>query len=138
MEKSIFKEGDKVFDIRYGWGVVNSINKWDLTPIYVIFGNEQSCTYNDDGIQLQHHPPFLSFTKYTFEGFSQERPEELPKKGQIVWGRNEFPSEWHIGYFQGKRGDKYLMSSNPKPTGLKNEVTQIAIKNPYENEIASI
>lgn len=26
MENNIFKEGDKVFDIRFGWGVVGDLN----------------------------------------------------------------------------------------------------------------
>ena len=133
MEKSIFKKGDKVFDYRFGWGIVDFIVESSLYPMNVTFG-EYSDVYNLEGRAYKDLPIVLSFTEYTLDGFSQERPEEFPKKGQIVWGRNEFPSEWHIGYFFEKRGDKYLMNSHPNPNGWHSEVIEITTENPYKDE----
>lgn len=133
MEKSNFKVGDKVFDIRKGWGKVGFIIDSSHFPINVNF-DKCSDDYTWDGRALLGQMQVLSFTEYTLEGFSQERPEELPKKGQIVWGRNELPSEWHIGYFFEKRGDKYLINSHPNPTGWHSEVIEITTENPYKDE----
>jgi len=130
--KSVFKVGDKVFDLRNGWGVINKIYEDFVFPIKVDFGDTFDC-YTYDGKFDNSNLVFLSFTEYKLEGFSQERPEELPKKGQIVWGRNELPSEWQIGHFFQKRGDKYLMSLHPNPNGWYSEVIEITTKNPYEN-----
>jgi hypothetical protein len=132
MKKSIFKFDDKVFDFTYGWGKIASID-FDIKWIKVKFNNHnRDIFYELDDLKT------LSFTEYTLEGFSQERPKELPKKGQIIWGRNELPSEWHIGYFFEKRGDKYLMNSHPNPTGWHSEVIEITTEDPYKDENASI
>jgi hypothetical protein len=130
MEKSVFKVGDKVFDYRYGWGIVNFIVDKSFYPINVKFG-EYSYDYTWDGRAFLDLSQVLSFTEYTLEGFSQERPEELPKKGQIIWGRGELPSEWHIGYFFEKRGDKYLINSHPNPSLWHSEVIEITTEDPY-------
>ena len=78
MEKQIFKIGDRVFDIRFGWGKVIDDDKGGLFPIGVQFDNNDSqevIVYTDDG---KHMPgeefSLLSFTEYTLQGFSQERP----------------------------------------------------------------
>jgi len=132
--KSVFKVGDKVFDIRYGWGVISEIHEGLEFPISVHFDDDNYDFYTYDGRITNTSIPFLSFTEYKLEGFSQERPEELPKIGQIVWGRNELPSEWHIGYFFEKRGDKYLINSHPNPSLWHSEVTEITTENPYKDE----
>lgn len=69
----MFKVGDKVFDYQYGWGVVEEI--WeDITyPVDVNFERSVN-TYTSDGRELEDNHPSLSFTEYTLEGFSQERP----------------------------------------------------------------
>jgi len=132
MEKTVFKKGDKVFDYRRGWGIVDCVVERSFYPINVKFDGYLD-NYSWDGRIFENQPQTLSFTEYTLVGFSQERPEELPKKGQIVWGRNEFPSEWHIGYFFEKRGDKYLINSHPNPTGWHSEVIEITTENPYQD-----
>lgn len=122
-----FKIGDRVYHYIYGWGNITNygnIVTFDINPNLVM--------------NVNFEKKLLSFTEYTLEGFSQERPKELPKRGQIVWGRNEFPSEWHIGHFYDKLGDNYLISSHPQPTGWNNIVKEITTINPYENENAPI
>lgn len=121
--KSVFKVEDRVFDFCFGWGKIVTI---DTGWMKIRFDNsKRDAHYEQDDLKT------LSFTEYTLEGFSQKRPEELPKKGDIVWGRNEFPSEWHIGHFYDKLGDNYLISSHPQPTGWNNIVKEITTKNPY-------
>ncbi len=76
VKKTIFKEGDKVFDILHGWGVVSCIRKRfkiNEFPICVAFDNNMAC-YMTNGALHRNYPPTLSFTEYTLNGFSQERP----------------------------------------------------------------
>ena len=84
MEKKIFKAGDSVFDIRFGWGVVaGSIT--DITDtlfVCVDFNNKkiERKEYKNSEMKL------LSFTEYTLQGFSQERPIDWDGyKGK--WGK---------------------------------------------------
>lgn len=78
MEKQIFKVGDRVFDILYGWGKVIDDNKGGLFPIGVQFDDDDSqevIVYTDDGKHMPgEESPLLSFTEYTLQGFTQERP----------------------------------------------------------------
>ena len=127
----IFKKGDKVFCVLGGWGTVIGINKGDY-PIAVEF-DRSHYTYSEDGRVNDHTPPTLSFTEYTLEGFSQERPEPLPKKGDVVWVREYGASDWRVSHFFGKVGDKYLASI----FGIENLAStwpQMTTKNPHANE----
>jgi len=110
MKKKVFKVGDKVFDIHYGWGVIIEVNSDYTYPISVEFDDDNFESYTYDGRSCEDENPFLSFTEYKLEGFSQERPEELPKKGQIVWVRDEPEEEWRLAHFLGKKGKFYKAS----------------------------
>jgi hypothetical protein len=66
-----FKKDDKVYVHPYGWGIVNEIQ-----GEYVI-------------VHYQNKPKLVSvclvsFTEYTLEGFTQERPFE-PEIGKYYW-----------------------------------------------------
>lgn len=79
MKKQIFKKGDRVFDIRFGWGRVVCKDKDILFPIYVQFDDDDDAQeivfYTSDGKNMPCDIlPLLSFTDYTLQGFSQERP----------------------------------------------------------------
>ena len=77
MEKQIFKKGDRVFDIRFGWGKVKEVldTLYHNYPITVFFANIGNViTYASDGSFGAGMPQMLSFTEYTLQGFSQERP----------------------------------------------------------------
>jgi hypothetical protein len=124
----VFNFNDRVYHYKYGWGTIRDIHNGINDRILIEFEEQPNLIR-----ELYSEKNLLSFTEYALQGFSQERPEELPKKGDIVWGRNEFPSEWHIGHFFEKRGDNYLISSHPKPTGWNNIVIEITTKNPYDN-----
>lgn len=124
MKQQIFKEGDRVYFHVYGWGKIFDI---DLS-IGVKFESLESSIYFNEGFLKA-----LSFTEYTLEGFSQERPEELPKKGQIVWGRDEDYQSWHIYHFSHKTEEGlYALSSDNKRSVYY--LKQMTTKNPFENE----
>lgn len=57
----MFKLGDRVFDIRYGWGVVVGILDTGSFPILVKFGDQEEsytlkgCNYSTELRSLYHH-----------------------------------------------------------------------------------
>jgi hypothetical protein len=83
--KTVFKVGDRVFDIRNGWGTVESANG-DCSPydISVRFDRDELKYYYADGKYYMNDLNLsLSFTEYTFSGFSQERPKKEPEIGSL-------------------------------------------------------
>jgi hypothetical protein len=132
--ETIFKKGDKVFCYMFGgWGEV--IEEYGANAIHCSFsaGNVY-LTKEGRYLHLNSIPPILSFTEYTLEGFSQERPEELPKKGDIVWVRGELPSEWIIGHFLDKINNQYCVCISPNCGGWTHSGVEIRTTNPYEDE----
>lgn len=96
-QESVFKKGDKVFDIHYGWGIVVEVFRKHY-PVHVRF--EEMCgniSYTFDGIRLDKFPQTLSFTEYNLVtgGFSQERP--------IDW--SQYISCWGIFKSEGELCD---------------------------------
>jgi len=123
--ENIFKEGDRVYIHIYGWGEIIDID----VNVGVKFESLGSLRYfNGEFLK------FLSFTEYTLSGFSQERPEELPNVGDIVWIRNEFPSEWVIGHFLMKENGNYYVNHSPTIKGWHSFGTEIRTTNPYKDE----
>jgi hypothetical protein len=125
------KEGDRVFCINFGWGTVRNLCGWMDFPIEVNFDNDYTDCYSLEGKLFDYMIPTLSFKEYTIEGFSQERPEDLPEEGQIVWVKDENDEFWQIGHFWMKSDDRYLISSG-RPGGWNIMGNQITTKNPYE------
>jgi hypothetical protein len=124
---------DRVFCIHYGWGTVKSLSGQNNYPIEVYFDNYHNDSYNLDGKLFDYMMPTLSFKEYKFEGFSQERPEELPNIGNVVWGKSNLNNDWSIGHFLGKQNASFKISSMPIAASywLANHITT---KNPYTNE----
>lgn len=89
MEKQIFKVGDRVYHYSYGWGEI--IELLGIEEDLKIRFKEQ--TYAFIGYD------YISFTEYTLQGFSQERPIELPEVGELCLVRNEDDEEWILGKF---------------------------------------
>lgn len=79
--ETVFIHGDKVFDIRFGWGIVRYSNK----PIRVDFNNRTSPqSYYDDEIFL------LSFTEYILSGNSLVRPNiTIKQRIHEAFNKNE-------------------------------------------------
>jgi hypothetical protein len=133
--EQIFKEGDRVFHYHYGWGAVKSISNSDASEynVGVSFDLSYKNWFTYDGRELYLEKPTLSFTEYTLEGFSQERPEPLPKPGDIVWVRDDVDQGWRVSHFFGKKGNFYVASLyylDPSPPTWEEMTT----KNPYENK----
>jgi hypothetical protein len=110
MTNTNFRKKDRVFDIEYGWGMVYDIVENERCIIKVIFDDNCKRTYLYDGkypCEGGYPRKVLSFTEYTLEGFSQDRPEELPDTGQVVWVKNNDLDEWRIQQFVCKEDKKY-------------------------------
>jgi hypothetical protein len=101
MNNQTFKKGDNVFHAAYGWGKVMSIDEEEKLecPVEVEFYNWGCETFTDEGRTMPGYPMVLSFTEYTLEGFSLERPEEMPNKGDIVWVRDGKKFNWEVYHF---------------------------------------
>lgn len=82
MKKQTFEKGDRVFDIRFGWGEVTYLysSDWEKSAsehlvCSVKFDNGKGCHYTKN-VALKS----LSFTEYGFDDrFSQERPIDYEK-----------------------------------------------------------
>ncbi|CAB4153233.1 hypothetical protein UFOVP618_53 [uncultured Caudovirales phage] len=85
----IFKKGDKVYCVIHGHGVVVNIEENLDFPVRVDAKNESDIGYTYDGRYYGNSTPTLSFTEYTLQGFSQERPIKLPEVGELCLVRDE-------------------------------------------------
>lgn len=107
MEKQIFKVGDKVFDYAYGWGEVTEIRGDDnVFPLRVKFG-ELIERYTFDGRFYEDSPLTLSFTEYTLNGFSQERPVELPEIGEEIMVSEDGYNWYLLAFSEFRKGCVY-------------------------------
>lgn len=97
--ETTFKVGDRVFDIRFGWGTVKHIQE-DVSsyfPVNVLFDNDksQNLKFYSSEFDEEKYTNLLSFTEYTLQGFSQERP--INYEVYIgKWGRFFDKNEIHI------------------------------------------
>ena len=95
-----YKVGDKVYHYDYGWGKVLEYSDHGSTPVKVNFPEvDATIWFTKDGRERHiQRVRVLSFTEYTLQGFSQERPIELPEVGELclvsVDGVN-----WEVRYF---------------------------------------
>lgn len=137
---TVFKKGDRVFDAMLGWGETTNFNNYKRN-FEVLFDTGTRIVYEEDGSIYDYQErncfkPTLSFTEYTLEGFTQERPEELPNKGDVVWVKNSEDQEYLIGHFHEKSDDgKYVICfRNPHTRSFGWKFDEIITKNPYTNE----
>lgn len=123
--KTAFKKGDKVFDIRFGWGVLIFMYSFDWEKeedsklvCVVKFENEEEVHYTKQ-IALK----LLSSTEYTLKGFSQKTTTDWSKYFH-TWGifydeKEDFESTNRIGRlydydndsiypFQSYEGESYM------------------------------
>lgn len=104
MEK-IFKVGDRVYDVVWGWGVVTA--DMGINNIEVKFDTNIYQAFKKDGRYAESSKPTLSFTEYCLQGFSQERLIELPEVGELCLVRDN-PNHFWVA--------KTFCSYNPKNT----------------------
>ena len=94
MEKEIFKVGDRVYDIVWGWGIVIASDSW----VAVDFNSTRQI-FTKDGRYAEYSKTTLSFTEYTLQGFSQERPIILPEVGELCLVRRRDTDNWVVDKF---------------------------------------
>lgn len=103
--ETVFKDGDRVYCIIYGWGIVLRVCDIGSFPIQVVFDCGEEIDYTKDGRLYADSNPMLSFTEYTLQGFSQERQIELPEVGEDVLVFDEEEHSWVLKQF--KQYEKY-------------------------------
>ena len=90
-----FKIGDKVFHLDYGWGeILDLLSEDEWLKIRFKDATLAFIGYN-----------YISFTEYTLQGFSQERPIELPKIGDWCLVRDSKHTVWQAGLFKEYRNN---------------------------------
>ena len=134
-KETIFKEGDRIFHHNLGWGIIYNIKNEGQFPIKVHFDNRMQESFTLCGKDTQiSKVPSLSFTEYDFVngGFSQERPIEIPNRGEIVWVKGDINPRWIISHFIKYEENMFVCScANDDNTYSWRYLTT---KNPYENE----
>ena len=135
MIDTIFKKNDRVYCHIYGWGTISGICK-GFYPIDVEFDSNIINSYTKDGRITEGANPSLSFTEYKLDGFSQERPENLPHKGNIVWVRDGKIFNWEVYHFiKHEPNDEfpYIVSND---CDINNSIAfkYLTTLNPYINE----
>ena len=113
----IFEIGDKVFDIRYGWGEVESFeNELDFEFIEVKF-EDSLISYTLSGPEYYNDELcLLSFTEYTLNGFTKDKPLDYSKfmgKWGMFW--NDDKEEYIIGKLESYDGKWFVSESSPIP-----------------------
>ena len=111
----MFEVGDKVYHIKYGWGVIEEKKDDDILSRF-----DEYTVWNNSDNNL------LSFTEYTFQGFSQERPPiELPEAGELCLVRNTKDAVWLVRHFvEYIHGDKRPFKTD---VGYWREIKRIKI-----------
>ena len=118
--ETVFKVGDKVFDIQFGWGEVYTIDSEGHYPVCVSY-EETKTSYTNDGRRHISGLPTLSFTKYTLDGFSQERPidySEYIGKWGLFWDdedEDRFIGKLKCFVYGAFQTDKGVYADNFKP-----------------------
>lgn len=122
-----FKVGDSVYLYPIGWGIIEIANEYDYKVYFHVIN--QSRFISAEWINL------LSFTEYTIEGISQERPELEPEPGQIVWVRDSEYRDWQISHFVNMNtslNHKYFCSHTNNDENIEGFI-YLTTENPYEN-----
>jgi len=133
MMDTIFKKNDRVYCHIYGWGTITKISR-GYYPIGIEFDCNVINAYTKDGRITDSGKPSLSFTEYKLDGFSQERPENLPKLGEVVWVRDRDNEDWIVRHFLRKIEVKYLAIEDNPETYIFSEYDlwdKMTTENPY-------
>jgi len=116
-----FKKGDNVYHAVYGWVVYDGIHG---DGIHIIDAENNGLIIPHDDKEL------LSFTEYTLEGFSQERPEPVIDHNTVVYYRFGGGVIWRTGYYSHKSLTSHRVFAN-QTTGKESiQVDEISLTNP--------
>lgn len=85
----MFRVGDKVWSLSYGWGEVVDIEINDHYPIVVQFGNNEA-TYTEDGKQFSAFNVDLFFSEIPIPPSALERPR---------WRADKYEKYYFVNYF---------------------------------------
>ena len=140
--KTVFRLGDRVYEgVRFqSWGTIIETNIRDPFPFIVKFDNlDNVISFTLDGKNIIYDQrSTLSFTEYDLVkgGFSQERPEILPERGDVVWVRNDKDGKWRIAHFVQKIQDIAYPFECSDYANLVDRDTYkfMTTKNPYKND----
>jgi hypothetical protein len=110
MDERLFKVGDRVFDILYGWGKVTDSNTKNTYGVIVNFDKQGRVSYTKNGSIYVGANPSLSFTEYSTPGFSQDRPIELPEVGELCLVRDFTGNQWKVREF--RKFTTYFLDTN--------------------------
>ena len=129
MEKEIFKVGDKVYHAYYGWGEVHSIDGDEDNPINVDFKGFIMSFTKDGKEDVKELNSLLSFTEYTLQGFSQERPIVLPEYGELCLMSTslEPTSNWDLIHFGRYRNSEVTYRFESMNGGYYAQIIRIKI-----------
>lgn len=116
--KTTFEKGDKIFDIRFGWGVIietycsNWKEKNDNTLVFEVKLEDGSITYYTKRLASK----LLSFKEYILKGFTQEPPinwnDYIGKWGKF-WDEDSFDFIVSKLYFYNEENNaKFITSDN--------------------------
>lgn len=134
-KETVFRVGDRVFTHCQGWGKVIDLRIESKFPISVKFDDGTHDSFTFDGNYAPYgNQRVLSFTEYDFVngGFSQERPIEIPNRGEIVWVKGDINPRWIISHFIKYEENMFVCScANDDNTYSWRYLTT---QNPYENE----
>ena len=112
-EKQVFKVGDRVFHHLLGWGdVIDDTN----TDVVCVLFDKNKTPRGFVGFN------YLSFTEYTLQGFSQERPIQLPKRNELCLVSNSQNFEdLKLGFFKEYKDGFFKVEHNSFIGVLKKE-----------------
>lgn len=117
---SPFQVGDKIFHHVYGWQLVKHVS-------------ESGNLITKEGNVLS--PSFCSFTEYTLQGFSQERPKPEIKEGQLIYVKSNEGGEWLMRYFSHwENDDNVLCFENQMKSGNVIWWPEYSLTNPLEEK----
>jgi len=104
--ETLFKKGDKVFHICYGWGEVTKVNDAETYAVAVQFYKNDDCEDSEELFTIDGKEytddltSILSFTEYTLQGFTQKKPIVLPEIGELCLVKDFKDKMWKARNFK--------------------------------------
>lgn len=92
--------GDRVWDIRLGWGVVHHINTNNVYPVAVSFPNGDRLLYTTEGFHdTSHVTQSLFWDEVVIEAPQKPLPKLEVDTKVLVWNSNTIKHKRHFSHF---------------------------------------